>query len=108
MNHRPYPDRARALAQLKRRRLPEPTPPVLAWIDEHLAPGFRLTDWQRQFAAAFAGLAPKKTGRTAVTTALAAQAVKAGEHVHVAGTDGIRCAGGDDTCPTPSLPTDRA
>ncbi|MGW4889610.1 hypothetical protein [Streptomyces murinus] len=39
-----------------------------------------------------------QTGKTAITAAMAERAVKAGEHVHVVGRDGIRCVNGDPTC----------
>ncbi|MCI3277503.1 hypothetical protein [Streptomyces cylindrosporus] len=44
---------------------------------------------------------PRGTGKAAIIEAIVDQAVKAGEHVHVAGHDGVRCAGGDDTCTLP-------
>ncbi|WP_435244936.1 hypothetical protein [Streptomyces tendae] len=100
MNFRPYPDPDRALAQVKRGRLPEPRSALFVWIDEHIAPEVQLTDWQRAFVKAFPGLV-RRTGKTAITEAIVDQAVKAGEHVHVAGHDGVRCAGGDDACPVP-------
>ena len=54
MNHRPYPNADRALAQLERNRVPDPPSPLLAIFDE-------LTDWQRKRASSWAGLAPKRT-----------------------------------------------
>ncbi|WDO09933.1 hypothetical protein ME763_32100 [Streptomyces murinus] len=40
----------------------------------------------------------RQTGKTAITAAMAERAVKAGEHVHVVGRDGIRCVNGDPAC----------
>lgn len=98
MSYRPYPNVDRALAQLERRRRPGPRSPLFAWIDEHLVPEIRLTDWQRAFVDSFPGIAPKRAGRT-TTAAIVDQAVKAGEHVHVAShRDGVRCASGDPAC----------
>lgn len=95
MNYRPYPDVDRAVAQLKRRR--EPESPVVAWIDEHLLPGLGLEGWQKDIVTQVA----KQTRKAALVAAVVDQAVKAGEHVHVATRDGARCAGGDDACPLP-------
>ncbi|WP_262059697.1 hypothetical protein [Streptomyces sp. STR69] len=44
---------------------------------------------------------PRRTGKTAIVAAIVDQAVKDGEHVHVATMSGVRCAGGDSTCPFP-------
>ncbi|MFJ2719399.1 hypothetical protein [Streptomyces sp. NPDC087437] len=44
---------------------------------------------------------PRRAGKTAAAAAVVDQAVKAGGHVHVAGRDGVRCAGGDDACSLP-------
>jgi hypothetical protein len=107
VNYRPYPDVDRALNQVERGRLPEPPSPLLAWIDEAMAP-LRLTDWQKAFVECWAEISlPKLNGRSTITAALADQAVKAGEHVHVAGRDGMRCAGGDDTCALPQAEPER-
>lgn len=46
---------------------------------------------------------PRRTGKTATTAAIVDEAVKAGEHVHVAGRDGTRCAGGEAACPLPRI-----
>lgn len=98
MNYRPYPDTDRALAQVERHLAPKPH---LAWVDEIMAP-LKLTDWQRALLdSAMTVTLPKRSGRTAITTAITDQAVKDGEHVHVATRDGIRCAGGDDDCTRP-------
>ena len=43
---------------------------------------------------------PRQNGRTAIVRAIADQAVKDGQHVHIAGRDGVRCAGGDPGCTT--------
>ncbi|MEI5520685.1 hypothetical protein WB388_08725 [Streptomyces brasiliscabiei] len=107
MGHRPYPDADRALAQLERRRAPEPPSPLFAWIGEHLAPEIKLADWQRAWLnASIVGTHPKRTGRTAITAAIVDQAVKADHHVHVAGRDGVRCYGGAPACSLPRADTD--
>lgn len=98
MNHRPYPDVERALAQLERGR--QPRSPLLAWIDEHLLPG--QAEWQKAFITA----AVRRTGKSAIVAAITDEAVKAGEHVHVATRRGVRCAGGDDACSLPKLRPD--
>lgn len=49
---------------------------------------------------------PRKTGKSAIVAAITDQAVKAGEHVHVATRRGVRCAGGDDACSLPQLRPD--
>lgn len=46
---------------------------------------------------------PRRTGKTAIVRAIVDEAVKAGEHVHVAGRDGTRCAGGDADCALPRI-----
>jgi hypothetical protein len=92
MNYRPYPDTARALAQVERGRvekIPPPSPTsVAAWrFLESLmrATGRPLGEHQRRI------------GKTAMQRALVDDAVKAGEHVHVAGVDGVKCASAADT-----------
>ncbi|MCX3059569.1 hypothetical protein [Streptomyces beihaiensis] len=50
---------------------------------------------------------PRRTGKTAITAAVAEQALRAGEHVHVSSRDGVRCAGGDPACPLPRYTPDR-
>ncbi|MGW0993510.1 hypothetical protein ACWD5V_09405 [Streptomyces sp. NPDC002523] len=96
MNHRPYPDVARALRQMKRRHAFETQSPLLAWIDEHLCPG--LTEWQKPLVVA----AVKRTGKAAITAAIVDQGVKASQHVHFATRDGVRCASGAPACSLPS------
>lgn len=49
---------------------------------------------------------PRKAGKSAIVTAVTDQAVKAGEHVHVATRRGVRCAGGDGACSLPQLRPD--
>lgn len=101
MSYRPYPDVDRALAQMERRRATQSPSPMLAWIDEVVAP-LRLAEWQRAWLNATVTVSlPKRTGRAALSAAIAEQAVKDGEHVHVAGRDGVRCAGGDAECALP-------
>ncbi|MFJ8348964.1 hypothetical protein ACIQ9J_21910 [Streptomyces sp. NPDC094153] len=46
---------------------------------------------------------PRRAGKSAAAAAVADQAVKAGRHVHLAGGDGIRCAGGDHRCLLPRI-----
>ncbi|SHI67343.1 hypothetical protein [Streptomyces sp. 3214.6] len=101
MNYRPYPDVDRALAQLERHHAREQQSLFLAWVDEHVRPG--LAEWQKRLVTA----AAKQTGKTAITAAIADQAVKAGEHVHVATRRGVRCAGGDAGCGLLPLRPDR-
>lgn len=48
----------------------------------------------------FLAAQPRRTGRTAIMCAITDETVKAGEHVHVAGRDGVRCASGDAGCNT--------
>ncbi|MFD1656975.1 hypothetical protein ACFSL4_01675 [Streptomyces caeni] len=94
MNYRPYPDVNRALHQARRGRLPQ-TPEPRLWNPVATT----AHDLGEALRAAFKH--PRRTGKTAITAAIAEQAVKAGEHVHVAGRDGMRCAGGDDACTLP-------
>lgn len=103
MNYRPYPDVDRALAQLERDRVPGPRSPLLASLEQVVAP-LHLADWQREWVSALARLShPKRTGKSAITAAIVDEAVLAGEHVHIAGRDGMRCAGGDQACPLPRI-----
>ncbi|MEU9208521.1 hypothetical protein AB0D27_11345 [Streptomyces sp. NPDC048415] len=103
MNYRPYPDVDRALAQLDRDRVPGPRSPLLASLEQVVAP-LHLADWQREWVSALAGLShAKRTGKSAITAAIVDEAVLAGEHVHIAGRDGMRCAGGDQACPLPRI-----
>ncbi|MEV6791277.1 hypothetical protein AB0M87_04580 [Streptomyces sp. NPDC051320] len=97
MNHRQYPDVDRALDQLERGRLRN-TRPGFPLIDEAMFFG-QLPHWQKAFLAA-QGILNRAYGKSAITAALTKEAVAAGEHVHVAGRDGMRCAGGDDDCTT--------
>lgn len=99
MNYRPYPDVDRALAQLERRQAVEPASPTLSFMDEVVAP-LQLADWQRTWLDAVVGVTHlKRSGKSAITE----EAVKAGEHVHVAGRDGVQCAGEDQQCPLPRI-----
>jgi hypothetical protein len=105
VNYRPYPDVDRALNQVERGAVRH-AHPVLAFIDE--AMHVKLTDWQKAFVEAWAknplgALHAKQAGRRTVADAVVDQAVEAGEHVHVAGRDGVHCAGGDDTCTLPRI-----
>lgn len=97
MNFRPYPKVDRALHQVERGRVPEPqlwNP--LTTTGRELGEAFR---------AAFTHL--RRAAKTTITVALADQAVKAGGHVHIAGRDGVRCAGGDPACSLPSKEPER-
>ncbi|SMF86396.1 hypothetical protein [Streptomyces sp. Amel2xC10] len=91
MGYRPHPDVDRALRQVRRGRLRNRQH---AWIDEAFA-DLKLTPWQRAFLNRTLTW-PKHAGKSAITAAIADQAVKAGQHVHVAGRDGVRCHGGDN------------
>lgn len=82
----------RSAGRFTRSRASQPTG-ALAWIDEHL--NLDLAPWQRQFLNE-----PRRTGKSALTAAIVDQAVKAGEHVHVAERSGFRCLGSDGTCTT--------
>lgn len=100
MNYRPYPNVDRALAQVERRHALQPPQTLLGYLDKIVAP-LKLADWQREWASAWASVTlPKQAGRSGITAAIVDQAVKAGEHVHVAGRDGVRCLGSDGTCTT--------
>lgn len=102
MNYRPFPDVDRALAQVQRGRVPEPPSLMLAWIEAAIGPR-PLPEWQRAWLNAHLAVnQPKRTGKSAIAEAITNAAVKAGHHVHVAGRDGVRCAGEDDTCSLPS------
>ncbi|MEW2250417.1 hypothetical protein AB0907_24120 [Streptomyces sp. NPDC006975] len=136
MNYRPYPSAARALAQVKRGRIPEAEPCRVCGhrVDRHaIEDGERVCTrgagliscrdcaelWARMPASAallefgrvfrFGSRPqvltehPRRTGKTAITAALTDQAVTAGAHVHVAGRDGVRCAGGDLALPLPGI-----
>ncbi|MEU8906995.1 hypothetical protein [Streptomyces mirabilis] len=98
MNHRPYPRVDRAIHQVERGR--EPQSPLLAWIDQHLLPV--QVGWQKALVTATG----KQIGKSAIVAAITDQAVKAGEHVHVATRRGVRCAGGDSDCSLPQLRPD--
>lgn len=87
MNYRPYPDADRALAQVERGRLPKTPQP--GPLNPFTATG---RDLGEAFRAAFGH--PRRAGKSAITAAIVDQAVKAGEHVHVATRRGVRCAGG--------------
>lgn len=101
MSYRPYPDVHRARRQLNRSRAPERPSPLLEWINQVVAP-LKLAEWQRAWLnAAITVNHPKRTGRSALTAALVDQAVKAGEHVHIASLDGVRCVGEGQTCALP-------
>lgn len=93
MNYRPYPDVDRALAQLERGSVREAVELVTFHVDTSA-----LEAALRRFGEAFK---PRQTGKAAIVAAIVDQAVKAGEHVHVATRDGERCAGGDDDCNVP-------
>ncbi|MGW1001776.1 hypothetical protein [Streptomyces sp. NPDC002520] len=95
MNHRPYPNVDRALAQLERGRPPQPCQPK-RWNP------FTTTgrDLGEALRAAFEH--PRKTGKTVIVAQVLDQAVKAGQHVHVATRDGVRCASGAPACSLPS------
>ncbi|MGP4085469.1 hypothetical protein [Streptomyces sp. KR55] len=99
MNYRPYPDVDRALAQLERGRVREPVQVVTLLADT--------TALEAALRRIGEALRPRQTGKAAITAAIVDEAVKAGEHVHVAGRDGVRCAGGDDACSVPSKEPDR-
>lgn len=96
MNYRPYPDAARALAQVERGRVEKTAPPsptaVAAW---------RFLESLTRAASRAHVEHPRRIGKTALQRTLVDEAVKAGEHVHVAGLDGVKCAGGDDACAAP-------
>lgn len=129
MNHRPYPRRGRALAQVQRSRLPEPP---LCPICTHPVLRHALEDGQRvcslgegkvacracaELEARSPSMAgflnfgmlwrngagrwvlvgqPRQAGKSALVAAVTQQAVKAGESVHVASRDGLRCIGGPE------------
>ncbi|MFF0597888.1 hypothetical protein [Streptomyces antibioticus] len=110
MGHRPYPDADRALHQVERgrvrpyhyvRRLPDG---MIA--ETHIFPNTyafqqamrRLRETTERTFQRLAVQHARQTGKSAITAAIADQAVKAGQHVHVAGRDGVRCHGGDSTC----------
>ncbi|MEV6296259.1 hypothetical protein AB0M41_38890 [Streptomyces sp. NPDC051896] len=112
MNYRPYPEADRALAQVKRGRLPElPRPPVIASLAQ-LQAYVESGEFARRMLAigeTFSAVLARRSGKSAITAAIVDQPVKAGEHVHVAGRDGVRCAGRDQACrlsPTPRLAND--
>jgi hypothetical protein len=94
VNYRPYPNADRALHQVQRGRVYVLTlRPDLTAFHETMR---RLTE----------ALGPRRTGKAAITAAVVDAAVKAGEHVHVAGRDGVQCAGGDDDCSLPRPDTE--
>jgi len=110
VNYRPYPDRGRALHQVERGRV-RPYHYVRRMADGTIAEThiFPNTDALKQamrgiretterILQRIAVQSAQQTGRSAITAATVAQAVKAGEHVHVATLRGVRCAGGDRDC----------
>lgn len=100
MNYRPYPDVDRALAQLERHRVPEPVQLLV------LRPDTRALEAALARVGQSFALRPRAAGKSAIAAAIAAQAVKAGEHVHVATRDETRCASGSETCPLASKAPD--
>lgn len=50
---------------------------------------------------------PRRTGRAAIMAEIVKDALKNGQHVHVATTQGMRCAGGDPACPLPRKSPER-
>jgi hypothetical protein len=105
MNHRPYPDADRAMRQLARHRIHRTGTSALSGLLDGM--GMKLEPFQQAWldTCLHTGTAPavsaRRTGRTAIIAAIADEAVAAGEHVHVASRDGMRCAGGDPSCPLP-------
>ncbi|WP_329214844.1 hypothetical protein OG352_05325 [Streptomyces sp. NBC_01485] len=110
MNYRPYPDADRALHQVKRgrvrayhyvRQLPNG---MIAETHifpntERLMRAFRaVSESTGQVLQRIAVQHARQIGKTALIAAAAEEAVKAGEHVHVATRRGVRCAGGDEGC----------
>lgn len=98
MNYRPYLDAARALRQVERHH---PQQVVTLCVDTSALEA-AFSRLGRAFTAR-----PRQTGKAAITAAIADQAVNAGERVHVASRDGVRCAGGDLTCSLPSKEPER-
>ncbi|MFF9097585.1 hypothetical protein ACF1AX_31240 [Streptomyces sp. NPDC014802] len=114
MNYRPYPDAERAIAQVKRGRVPEPPKPPMIRTFEEFMLYVDSGEFQRRVQAIGESVATvlarnqaRRGGKDAITAAITDQAVKAGEHVHVAGRDGVRCAGGDPTCSLPNASANR-
>jgi hypothetical protein len=98
VNYQPYPDTARALAQLERGRVQKTPPPsptaMAAWrFLESLARSLGKAPTEHQ----------RRVGKQAFQRALVDEAVASGEHVHVAERDDVRCAGGDDDCKQPRV-----
>lgn len=100
MNHCPYPSTDRALAQVKRDRVPEsPRPPFRTF--EEFTVYVDSGEFQKRMqaigesvAAVLARSRARRGGKAAITAAITDQAVKAGEVVHVSTRRGVRCAGG--------------
>jgi hypothetical protein len=93
MNYRPYPDTDRALAQLRRGRVQQ-TPPRSPTT---LAAQRFLESFTRAVGMPLIHH-PRQSGKSVLQRAIVDEAVAFGEHVHVAGLDGVKCAGGDDDC----------
>ncbi|MGW0578321.1 hypothetical protein ACWD25_20650 [Streptomyces sp. NPDC002920] len=136
MNYRPYPDADRALHQVERhhprvvvtlhadirafedalRKVAErmPASGAFAANADALSRAFAKMGADAESARRAEALGqsapehPRRAGRNAITAAIVAQAVKAGQHVHIADRDGVRCVGGDGQCtvrrgPAPGL-----
>lgn len=133
MNHRPYPDRDRALAQVERRPKNPACPRCSHPIAEHAfaggiatcGPGGRpdsclVCAKARRQMPSLSGLAEfaevlahaprlvvltgRQAGRTAAMRTLEVEALARGEHVHRASAvDGVHCLGGYARCTTPRL-----
>lgn len=104
MNYRPYPDVDRALAQVTRGRLPEPPQLPIITSFAQLQAYMESSEFARRMLAmgeTVSAILARRAGKSAIATAITEQAVQAGEHVHVASRDGVRCAGGDDGCMLP-------
>lgn len=133
MNHRPYPDRDRALAQVERRPKNATCPRCSHQVGDHAfadgiatcGPGGRpdsclacakarlrmpslqgLAELAHALAQAprLVVLTGRQAGRTGALKTLEVEALARGEHVHRASVvDGVHCLGGYARCTTPRL-----
>jgi hypothetical protein len=67
----------------------------------------RLKALSESLGAGYARNRGRQAGKSAIVAAITDQALKDGEHVHVATRRGVHCAGGDSACSLPRLRPDR-
>jgi hypothetical protein len=114
VNYRPHPRIDRASHQVERGRVssrPSDSPFVtFADFQAYVESGEfsrRLKALSESLGAGYARNRGRQAGKSAIVAAITDQALKDGEHVHVATRRGVHCAGGDSACSLPRLRPDR-